>query len=56
MDENDKGWAQELRRRIAAYDEIETRGDWRGKMGAVDYWGLLALTSALVAGFWVWGG
>lgn len=55
MSERDNGWSRELRRRIAAYDEIDAKNDWRGQMGAGDYWGLLALTIALVAGFWVWG-
>ena len=31
MTERDKGWDRELRRRIAVYDEIETRRDWRGQ-------------------------
>ncbi|WP_164625246.1 hypothetical protein [Tabrizicola oligotrophica] len=55
MSETDKTWAQELRRRIDVYDTIEAKDGWRGSMGAVDYWGLLALTVALVAGFWLWG-
>lgn len=55
MSERDNGWTQELRRRIAVYDETDARGDWRGQMGASDYWGLLALTVALVVGFWAWG-
>lgn len=55
MSDRDKGWDRELRRRIAVYDEIETRRDWRGQMGAADYLGLLALTVVLVGGFWAWG-
>lgn len=56
MSNKDDGWSRELRRRIAVYDEIEARKDWRGQMGAADYLGLLVLTVALVAGFWAWGG
>lgn len=55
MSEKDTGWDRELRRRIAVYDEIETRDGWQGQMGAADYLGLLALTVTLVAGFWAWG-
>ena len=52
MSERDNGWRHELQRRIAVYDEIESKDDWRGQMRAGDYWGLLALTVVLVAGFW----
>lgn len=55
MSERDNGWRHELQRRIAVYDEIESKDDWRGQMRAGDYWGLLALTVVLVAGFWTWG-
>lgn len=55
MSESDNGWSRELQRRIAIYDEIEAKGEWRGQMTAGDYRGLLVLTVALVAGFWMWG-
>ncbi len=55
MSERNKDWSHEVQRRIAVYDEIDARNDWRGQMGTGDYVGLLLLTVALVAGFWVWG-
>jgi hypothetical protein len=55
MSEMDKAWAQELQRRIDVYDEIEAKGNWRGRMTGTDYLGMLALTVLLVAGFWIWG-
>jgi len=55
MSETDKAWARELQRRIDIYDEIEAKGNWQGRMGAVDYLALLGLAVVLVAGFWLWG-
>ncbi len=55
MSEMDKSWAQELRRRIDVYDQIEAKGAWPGRMTATDYLGILVLAATLVAGFWTWG-
>jgi hypothetical protein len=55
MSETDKPTAQELRRRIAVYDDLETSGNWQGRMSSADYLGLLFLTVVLVGGFWIWG-
>ena len=56
MSETTKSTAQELRRRIAVYDDLEASGQWQGKMSGADYLGLLLLTVLLVAGFWIWRG
>lgn len=55
MSETDKSTAQELRRRIAVYDELEATGNWQGRMSGADYLGLLLLTLVLVVGSWMWG-
>lgn len=55
MSETNKSAAQELRRRIAVYDDLEASGKWQGRMSGADYLGLLGLTVLLVAGFWIWG-
>lgn len=56
MSKTDKSTAQELRRRIAVYDDLEASGGWQGRMSGADYLGLLVLTLVLVAGFWIWRG
>ena len=56
MSETDTSTAQELRRRIAVYDDLEASGNWQGRMRSADYLGLLVLTVVLVAGFWIWRG
>ena len=55
MDSNDHAWQAEIDRRAALYDDLDARGAWQGAMRASDYLALLALTVALVVGFWVWG-
>ncbi|HTN96971.1 MAG TPA: hypothetical protein VL101_08335 [Nordella sp.] len=48
-------WSHELDRRIALYEELETQGKLPGRLTAVDYWALAALSVVLVLGFWLWG-
>lgn len=55
MSETDELWAQELKRRIKIFDEIEANDSWQGRMTAADYLAMLGLTVLLVVGFWVWG-
>lgn len=52
MDDMSDAWLAEIERRAAIYDEIAEDGT--GRMTAVDYLGLAALTLLLVAGFWTW--
>lgn len=48
-------WSHELDRRIGLYEELEAKGKLPGRLTAVDYWALAALSVFLVAGFWLWG-
>jgi len=52
MEDLSKDWLAEIERRAAIYDRIAEDGE--GRMTAVDYLGLAALTLVLVIGFWKW--
>jgi hypothetical protein len=55
MNNTDKAWQDEIGRRARAYDDIEAKGAWQGRLAATDYLGLLVLVAGLVVGFWIWG-
>ncbi|TDF84417.1 hypothetical protein [Pseudomonas sp. H9] len=48
--------AQDLERRLRAYEELERRGDWQGALNVVDCIALLLLTTVMVAGALLLGG
>ncbi|WP_323779110.1 hypothetical protein [Leisingera sp.] len=53
MNEHTEEWLAEIDRRAAVYDQIGEGG--KGRMTAIDYLGIAALTLALAAVFWMWG-
>lgn len=55
MNNTDKAWQDEIGRRARAYDDIEAKGAWQGRLAATDYLGLLVLVAGLVVVFWIWG-
>ncbi|MCY1434899.1 hypothetical protein D9M71_509760 [compost metagenome] len=48
--------AQDLDRRIRAYEELESRADWPGALSAGDFIALSLLTLVMVAGAYFLGG
>lgn len=51
----DREREQDLELRLRAYERLADQPYWPGAMSALDYWLLLAMTLALVIGFYVWG-
>ena len=48
--------AQDLERRLCAYEELEGRTDWPGAMGVGDYLALAVFALVVVVAFYLWGG
>ncbi|GAA3544691.1 hypothetical protein [Zobellella aerophila] len=47
--------AQELERRIRAYEELENGDEWPGALRATDYIAIILMTLVLVIGCYLWG-
>lgn len=47
--------AQDLERRIRAYEQLEESNDWPGALNAVDYIAMTLMTLVLVVGAYLWG-
>ncbi|MNG06276.1 hypothetical protein D3C85_499170 [compost metagenome] len=47
--------AQDLERRIRAYEQLEESNDWPGALSAVDYIAMTLMTLVLVIGAYLWG-
>lgn len=52
MDTKNKDWLAEIERRAAVYDALGEGGE--GRLSALDYLGMLALTAVLTVVFWSW--
>ncbi|MEG1040610.1 MAG: hypothetical protein RSE94_11915 [Pseudomonas sp.] len=48
--------AQDLERRLCAYEQLERRGDWQGALTLVDCVALVLLTAVMVGGALLLGG
>ncbi|MFK0088579.1 hypothetical protein ACIQUS_14945 [Pseudomonas sp. NPDC090755] len=48
--------AQDLERRLRAYEELEKRAHWPGALSAGDFVALILLTLVMVAGAYFLGG
>ncbi|NMF91172.1 hypothetical protein [Aromatoleum petrolei] len=51
----DREREQDLELRLRAYERLADQPYWPGAMTALDYCLALALTVALVIGFYIWG-
>ena len=50
----DPDWERELERRVRVYEEMEASGNWPGRLTAIDYFAITALTVVCILGPWIW--
>jgi hypothetical protein len=50
----DPAWEHELERRIRIYEQMETAGNWPGRLASLDYFAMAALTVVFILGPWIW--
>lgn len=50
----DPAWERELERRIRVYEQMEASGHWPGRLAAIDYWAMAAVTAVFTLGPWLW--